>query len=329
LMVIVHNLSRYGIAIDVYGRPAHALREWFPRVHIRPLPAAQDSHAVLAAYDTVLQMQRHEPYADLVDTHPGAVHLREVLYAKNAGCMAQRFATFCRDRFGLPQTTIDNGIVPPRQLHHRRHPTRVLIHPEASRADKRWLPRRFIAVAKRLRAAGYDVHFVIAPHERERWRALGAEGFETTEFDKLHDLACWVYESGWCIANDSGIGHLASNLGVPTISLFRRRGISQSWRPAWGRGDVVLPWQWVPTAFLKERLWRQTLTCARVLAAFKRMVRNDLGGDAKWAVAGTHARPGLVACPTTPPAPDSIPEASSPATAICADTQVRATRART
>ncbi|MEJ0003684.1 MAG: hypothetical protein WDN30_09155 [Pararobbsia sp.] len=38
---------------------------------------------------------------------------------------------------------------------------------------------------------------------------------------------------------------------------------------------MVLPWQWVPTAGLKERFWRETLTCTRVLSAFTRMVEND------------------------------------------------------
>lgn len=279
-MVIVRNLRRHGIAVDVYGHAAQALRAWFPGVTIHPLPAPDARHAVLAAYDTVLQVQRHEPCADLVDTHPGAMHLRQILGAPQGGTMAQRFAAFCRVRFGLPEATIDNGIVPPPvpgTLRHRRYRNRVLIHPAASRADQCWLPRRFIAVARRLRAAGYEVQFVIAPHERERWGAVTAAGFAMTACEDLHALACTVYESGWCIANDSGVGHLASNLDIPTLSVFRHRGVSERWRPAWGRVDVILPWQWIPTACLRARLWRHTLTCARVLKAFERMVRADRG----------------------------------------------------
>jgi hypothetical protein len=40
-----------------------------------------------------------------------------------------------------------------------------------------------------------------------------------------------------------------------TIQVFRRR-VAERWRPAWGTVDVVLPWQWVPTSYLKEKLWR-------------------------------------------------------------------------
>jgi len=124
-----------------------------------------------------------------------------------------------------------------------------------------------------LRKRGYDVQFVIAPHERERWRNLGQFNIPAPNFSNLHELASYIYESGWFIANDSGVGHLASNLGIPGISLFRRRRMAERWRPAWGIVGVVLPWQWVPSSYLKERLWRQTLTCNRVLTAFTRLTR--------------------------------------------------------
>jgi len=150
---------------------------------------------------------------------------------------------------------------------------------------------------------------VIAPHERERWHTLSEAGLPVTEFDTLHDLAAWVYESGWCIANESGIGQLASNLDIPTLSLFRRRGVAERWRPAWGRTRVVLPWQWVPTAFLKERLWRQTLTCGRVLAAFQRMVHEDLTDDIRTTPDSMATDDSLIARSTLPSAPDSIPDA--------------------
>ena len=83
--------------------------------------------------------------------------------------------------------------------------------------------------------ASHDVQFVIAPHERERWRDLAALDIAAPHFANLHELACCVYESGWFIGNDSGIGHLASNLGIPSLSLFRRRRVAERWRPAWQR----------------------------------------------------------------------------------------------
>jgi hypothetical protein len=278
LMVAVQNCLRNGIDITVFGRQACALRRWFPGVTIHPIPHREHGAAWLVCYDVVIQMHRHQPVPDLTAAHPNVLYLDSVELGDRPGCMAERFAGFCREELGLSHVGTDNGITPPPSLQHRRHRRRVVIHPEASTDDKRWRRARFIKLAHRLREHGYDVHFVIAPHERERWKGLGTSALHAATFHDLHELACWLYESGWFIGNDSGVGHLASNLGIPTLSLFRRRRVAQRWRPGWGAGHVVLPWQWVPGAWLKEKLWRQTLTCARVLAGFHRMVRECEAG---------------------------------------------------
>lgn len=275
LMVIVQNLLRNGFDVTAFGHPAYRLRHWFPNVAIRPLPDNKDADALLARYDTVLQMHRDQPITRLTDVHPCVVYLDEIEFGDRSGCMAERFAAFCRDELGLSNVDLYNGITPPPTLRHRHYIRRIAIHPEASTEDKRWLSGRFVKLAHNLRQRGYDVNFVIAPHERGRWCELERWNIPAPEFSSPHELACWLYESGWFIGNDSGVGHLASNLSIPTISLFRRRRVSERWRPAWGTVNVVLPWQWVPTARLKEKLWRQTLTCARVLSAFQSTVRDD------------------------------------------------------
>ncbi|MCY0388228.1 glycosyl transferase [Robbsia sp. Bb-Pol-6] len=274
-MVIVDNLRRNGVDVEVFGSTAHVLREWFPDVRIAPLPPPAALRARLAAFHTVIQMQHDQPVADLTALHPRVRTLHDVEFGHRRGCMAERFADFCRNELGLADVDLDNGMRAPAGLQHRRHAQRIVIHPEASTDDKRWSAHRFIRLAHRLRERGFEVYFVIAPHERERWPDLDAHRISAPHFADLHLLACWVYESGWFIGNDSGVGHLASNLGIPTISLFRRRGVAQRWRPAWGETRVVLSWQWVPTARLKEIFWRETLTCARVLAVFSALAGRE------------------------------------------------------
>jgi ADP-heptose:LPS heptosyltransferase len=90
-------------------------------------------------------------------------------------------------------------------------------------------------------------------------------------FDRLADVAAWIAESGWFIGNDSGLGHLASALGVPTLSLFMRRGIARTWRPNWGRGAIVLPYNLFVVGALKERYWKMALTGRSVLRSFDRL----------------------------------------------------------
>jgi len=270
-MIIVKNLIKNGIAVTVFGTPAFALRTWFPDVDMLPLPSYGDVPLTLAAFDTVIQQHTHQPVPMLSQFHRRVVTLHHVEYSERQGCMGERFADFCRRELSLPNIDLDNGLTVPAGLQHRRYMQRVVIHPEASTPDKCWTRQSYINLALKLRHRGFDVHFVIAPNERARWVGLNAHGISAPPFSDLNALAGWVYESGWFIGNDSGIGHLASNLGIPTLSLFRRRQVANRWRPVWGSVGIVLPWQWVPTSFLKEKFWRQTLTCGRVLRGFSRL----------------------------------------------------------
>ncbi|CAG9200091.1 Glycosyl transferase [Paraburkholderia tropica] len=275
LMVIVRNLQRHGIEVAVFGRAAHSLRDWFPDVDIRPLPDARQLPGVLEAWDVVLQMHAHQPVPNVDALHPRVRYVEALTEDPLNRPMLQRFAEFCEREFGVHDVGTHNGIVPLPGLQHRGHVRRVVIHPEASTLDKRWLPRRFLRLARRLERQGYDVAFVMSPDELNRWSEPLLGRFAVHTFANLNDLAAWVYESGWFIGNDSGMGHLAANLGIPTLSLFRRRAVAQRWRPAWGNAHIVLPWQWVPTGRLKERFWRESLTCARVLSAFARMAKSE------------------------------------------------------
>lgn len=273
-MVIVRNLCKNGLDVTVFGGAAYPLRDWFPGVRIEAMPPPGALDAVLAEYQTVI-VQHPALVEALQLAHPNLLTLHEVEYGQRAGCMAERFADFCRDGLGLADIACDNGMTSPGGLQHRHYRQRVVIHPEASTDEKRWSRTQFIRLAHRLRARGFDVQFVIGPKERVRWADLDKEGIASPQFDSLHALAAWIYESGWFIGNDSGVGHLASNLGLPTISLFRRRGVAERWRPAWGQATVLLSWQWVPTSFLKERFWRETLTCRKVLSTFAKLVARD------------------------------------------------------
>lgn len=277
-MVIVQNLIRNGIDVTVFGAPAHALRAWFPDARILPLPHVSKIKETFAQFEAVFQMQPEQPLPTLTDMHDRVITLHDVEYGNRQGSMAERFMHYCRDELGISGATSHNGMTALKGLVHRRHANRVIIHPEASTGDKRWLPARFMKVASQLKARGLEVVFILAPHERERWRDLRQQGIAAPRIHDLSELAGYVYESGWFIGNDSGIGHLASNLGIPSVSVFRRRNVSEKWRPAWGNVEVVLPWQWVPSAFLKNKWWRHTLTCARVLAGFDRIVRRQTLG---------------------------------------------------
>jgi ADP-heptose:LPS heptosyltransferase len=127
-------------------------------------------------------------------------------------------------------------------------------------------PKRLIWSKQLARAVlEQDVGVDVVPPRHDRDRAVSAL------VRQLVEVAAWIAESGFFIGNDSGLGHLASALGVPTPSLFMRRGLALTWRPNWGRGAIVLPHNLFVGGALKERFWKQALRASRVMHSFERL----------------------------------------------------------
>lgn len=110
----------------------------------------------------------------------------------------------------------------------------VIIHPGAGSPAKCWPLDRFVEVANRLKAAGRRICFVVGEVERERFAAdafkqleSAGEVIQPTTLVELYDL---LRTASAFIGNDSGPGHLAGMLGLPTVSLFGSTD-PRRWRP--------------------------------------------------------------------------------------------------
>lgn len=111
----------------------------------------------------------------------------------------------------------------------------IVIHPGGGSVKKCWPADRFIELAERLRAAGRPVRVLIGEVEQERWPADLIARFQAvadvqTPGDLL-DLLQQITPAAAFIGNDSGPGHLAGILGVPTLSLFGQESKVQRWKP--------------------------------------------------------------------------------------------------
>jgi ADP-heptose:LPS heptosyltransferase len=113
-------------------------------------------------------------------------------------------------------------------------PHAIVLHPGAGSENKCWPAERFLDLAMRLANAGRTVRVLLGEVELERWPASQIASFEAacdvrrpkTYVDLLGELA----EAAGYIGNDSGPGHLAGILGVPTISLFGEADPTR-WKP--------------------------------------------------------------------------------------------------
>lgn len=111
---------------------------------------------------------------------------------------------------------------------------RLVVHPGAGSAAKRWPVEGMRAVADAWRARGGEIVVLLGPAEeddRERWRASGhrvASGLA------LGTAAALVASAPRYLGNDSGISHLAGALGRRGVVLFGPTR-PERWRPLGGR----------------------------------------------------------------------------------------------
>ena len=181
--------------------------------------------------------------------------------------MAENIKNVCQNVLGFSNATKENGIKPLAGLEFQKDIKRVVMHPESGNPIKNWPEKKFIQLAAKLKEKGFTPAFITSPKEREKWQTLIANRFELPLFPSLSDAAAYIYQSGLMVGNDSGIGHLASNLNIATYSIHRKKDRYYRWRPGWGPGQLILP-AW--TFKWKGKLhWRPFLSVARVLSVLK------------------------------------------------------------
>jgi len=169
-------------------------------------------------------------------------------------------------RMGLAQLTRTVTLTPPAGLQFRRHPRRIIVSPDSAWPQKKdWPPRAFLKLCRTLQTQGDEPKIVVAPANHERWRKMPGNSFETPVFHDIGELAAYLYESGAVIANDSGNGHLASFLGVPVVTIYRKKNPKFHWRPDWAPARVVCPRLTLPG--FRGEIWKPFVGVGDVLAA--------------------------------------------------------------
>ena len=145
-------------------------------------------------------------------------------------------------RMGLNQISRTVAITPPKELELRRNRQRIVVSPDSAWPKKKdWPPQAFLKLCRTLEKQGDSPKIVVAPSNHDKWRKLPGNTFETPVFHDIGELAAYIYESAAVIANDSGNGHLASLLGIPVVTIYRKKNPKFHWRPDWGPARVVCP----------------------------------------------------------------------------------------
>jgi heptosyltransferase-3 len=182
--------------------------------------------------------------------------------------VASNLAECCAAMLGSPYSK-ENDLSFPEGT-YKKHAKRVVIHPTSNDIKRNWGKSQFLSLANLLSKEGYAPVFCVSPNEREEWESLG---IEIPKFPSLKDVASYIYESGFLIGNDSGLGHLASNLGIETLTISGNSKRVKIWRPDWSNGKVLTP----PLPLLnfkginlriRENYWQKFISVNKVFKTF-------------------------------------------------------------
>ena len=124
--------------------------------------------------------------------------------------------------YGFPARPDDLRLLPPGAS---PAPGAVLVHPGAKHGSRRWPAPRFAEVVRALLARGERVVVTGGRAEAALAHAVGAQaGIPRAEVlagkTTLGELAALVAAARLVICNDTGIAHLASAYGTPSVVLF-------------------------------------------------------------------------------------------------------------
>ncbi len=285
MMIASHQLQMEGYRVTTFHNSLPELTPWFPGHDLQPLPQEEN----LASYDLILaENDNSQKIKRLIDVHRPRLSIFYPTYlsSKHAPLspldkvfdsdlpMAENIACAVAELLSLSCPSKENGLTPPSSLIHRSNESQVLIHPTSRVPAKNWKPKGFLDVALKLCEKGLNPLFCVGPKERSEWSIVEKEGFSLADVPSLSHLAALVYESRYVIGNDSLIGHLASNLGIPTLIIANDEKRMRLWRPGWLKGQLVLPPPYLPNwKFLRirENRWQSFISVNKVLRSFNKL----------------------------------------------------------
>lgn len=290
-LTLSNNLHFNGWKVDTYQNTIGSMQNWFPHLPVQPYPALEELPRILNEYDWFFVVQNTaNPFVTALiregkQRFPDRIKVIYIYASKNivnepyyTDCLinpevsvSENMRLLCQNVLKLPKTTKSNGFTALPGLIPRKHLERVVIHPTSSRPTRSWAKEKFVKIARWLKEEGYHPVF-IPGEEKADWEGTG---IEVQEFATLDSLARYLYESGYLVGNDSGPGHLASALGVPTVTLNRRPTLAKLWGPSFQRSVVITPYSWIPNirgVRLRDKYWKEWISVGMVQRGFKRLV---------------------------------------------------------
>jgi ADP-heptose:LPS heptosyltransferase len=278
MQIAAHHLQTIGHRTVTFSSALLPLAHWFPAFSFEPQPSLNQIEETLAPFDAILLQHDNTPHAKKIceihkivyvfyGSHSVAKHgtLRpyfDVVFNSTI-CMAKNIQKGLKTIFPGTEPSLENGLTPPAHLVHQRFTKRIALHATSTSEDKNWPQASFIKLQVKLQKEGWSPLFIAPPEEAKKWNS--------PILPTLGDLAAFLYESYALIGNDSGPGHLASNLGLPTTIIGPSYEQLTFWRPGWYPCTIVHPPAWAGKTKLTKKNWKIFITINNVYKQFKKL----------------------------------------------------------
>lgn len=179
-------------------------------------------------------------------------------------CMVDWVDEYAQTVFGLQaQSTLPSIL-----FHEASCSTeKVVIFPTTPNIKKNFSFRGFYKLASRLKKTNIPVEIVCMPNELANV-SQKFQGFTVRTFPDISQLIEYLKTAKTVISNDSGGGHLAAMLGIPTITISRKRK-NFVWRPGYGLGNVVTPAMTIKLG--SGHIWRPFISLNKIQKLLQRI----------------------------------------------------------
>ncbi len=291
-LVLSNILHLNGFQVDTYQNTLGSMQTWFPHLPVQPYPSLDQLPRVLSSYDwyfvvhndanefvrqLILEGKRRFPdRIKVIYLYPSPNIVNEPYYAD---CLtdptlsvAENLRRLAANVVHLPKTTESNGFIVPEGLVFRKFPKRIVVHPTSGKVSKNWPKEKYVKLALHLQRSGFQPIVVPGRADMSEWKNLG---LELADFPTLDALARFIYESGYLVGNDSGLGHMASAMGIRTLIVCRRKAVAKLWAPSFTRGVVLTPSSWIPNIRglrLRDKHWHKFISVNQARRAFESLL---------------------------------------------------------
>ncbi|MCH9621606.1 MAG: hypothetical protein S4CHLAM20_10300 [Chlamydiia bacterium] len=260
MMVASHRLLYEGAEVTTYHKSIRALHEWFPSHNIITPPENETIFEEFSNYDLIILQYDNTPFCkELIAhfrttnkpllsvfyphyrkmTHPPLTPLDRVF--NKSLPMVENISLAIASLLCVRQHSKNNGLLPPKELLHRKYKKRVAIYPSQN------ISKKYEKIKQTLEKLGFEPFYL-----DDECSAKGAE---------------LLYESGFFIGPDSDFCHLASNLQIPTLVVTKEKRPASIHTPGWLRSSFITPPKWIPRA--QERL----ISVDKVMKGFYNLAR--------------------------------------------------------